>query len=179
MSIKNSRIGKRELCVFLDVETNTAGYELALASGWSRQSLLAHAINAYMTHLSLPARLDASCKRMVAVPSRKRSVRQSRGRIGKMGLAGWFADSAIHAVQCQLFSKGVNCQIAGEEGVRLLLQEHPVPHQIEQEPAIALQDAAPLPESDIRPEGQQQETHTDQEPEWVSSLHETSEMPDF
>lgn len=189
MSIKNSRIGKRELVVFLDVDSNTAGYEFALASGWSRQSLLARAINAYMAQLSLPARLDTTCKRTVAVPSRKRSVRQSRGRVGKMGLAGWFLDSDIQTVQRQLFSKGVNCQIAGEEGMRLLLQgrvetvqesgeDATLPH-IETTP----EEQAPSPENTSDGGSEQddphKETHADHEPAWVSSLHDTSEMPDF
>lgn len=182
MTTKNSRVGKRELVVFLTVEANTAGYDLALASGWSRQSLLARAINAFMAHHDLTARLDHSSKRVFAVPCRKRSVRETRSRVGKMGIAGWYLESALRSVQSQLFSKGFNCQVAGEQGIALLLSSYATAQEhITQENAPAPTPEEPTTQARGQEEDTpaQEETHASDNPAWVSTLHDTSEMPDF
>lgn len=119
--LSNTRVGKKQIVCFIKPEASQRYYDCCLQAGWTRQELLARAINLGLMELNEPARLDYQSKRVFRIPGRKRVVRKNDyGRSGKMAIAGWYPISQVNKIAEILAKNDMNFQEIASYGLELL-----------------------------------------------------------
>lgn len=116
---------KQQIVCYLSPDINARIYDISLQNGRSRQSMLAFAINSQLRAMGIVPLLDEWSRRVVRVPSRRRSVRRNAsGRTGKMALAGWFKQDIIRAISRDISRRDVNFQMLAEAGVCHIIEQY-------------------------------------------------------
>lgn len=123
--INNSRVGKKQIVCFISPEESELYYSYCLKAGWSRQELLARAINlALLDFDDIKHRLDTEAKRIFRIPSRKRSVRENAfGRTGKQAIAGWYPVTQVNNISKELSAHDMTLQDIAYYGLMVLTGE--------------------------------------------------------
>lgn len=121
LPVSKSRVGKKQIVCFIKPEASERYYDCCLQAGWTRQELLARAINLGLMELNEPCRLDYQSKRVFRIPGRKRSIRENNyGRTGKMAIAGWYPISQVNRIAEVLAKNNMNIQEMASYGLEML-----------------------------------------------------------
>ena len=116
---------KRQIVCYLSPEINSEIYKVSLENNRTRQSMLAFAINSQLKSLEIEPLLDEWSKRVVRIPSRRRSPRiKASGRTGKYALAGWFRQETVDKIALEISKRDLNFQILAEMGMLYILETY-------------------------------------------------------
>lgn len=116
---------KRQIVCYLSPEINSEIYRVSLENNRTRQSMLAFAINSQLQSLGIEPLLDEWSKRIVRIPSRRRSPRlNASGRTGKYALAGWFRQDTVDKISNEISKRDLNFQILAEMGMLYILETY-------------------------------------------------------
>lgn len=119
-----SRVGKKQIVCYISPEDSERYYQYCLHAGWTRQELLARAINYAMQDFNEPARLDYQSKRLFRIPNRRRSVRENAsGRTGKMAIAGWYPVSQVERIAIIVAQHDMSLQDVATYGLMMITQD--------------------------------------------------------
>ena len=129
-----SRVGMKQISCFISPEASERYYQYCLQAGWTRQELLARAINLALEEMGETRRLDFNSKRVFRIPGRRRSQRENAyGRSGKMAIAGWYPVSQVNNIMAVVAKADMSLQDIASYGLEAITARNvePDPQDIE------------------------------------------------